>query len=136
FIDPPTADDKVKPAVEEVKNAGAESGNKVQYSSLILMPHLKFTAPILLGLLSLWFAWRVVNMPAFGDFLIATEAELNKVSWTTQKRLIQDTVVVLVTVILLTIFLFFADVLWSWSLRSLGVLRTPDSVKDQGEQKW
>ena len=32
------------------------------------------------------------------DFLIATEAEMNKVSWTTRKRLVKDTIVVLVTV--------------------------------------
>ncbi len=34
---------------------------------------------------ALWLAWRVVNVPSFADFLIATEAELNKVSWTTRR---------------------------------------------------
>ena len=41
---------------------------------------------------------------------IATEAEINKVSWTTRKRLIQDTTVVLVTVFLFTLFLFVVDI--------------------------
>ena len=51
----------------------------------------------------LWRAWRgMVNFPAFADFLIATEAEMNKVSWTTRKRLVQDTIVVLTTVVLMT----------------------------------
>jgi preprotein translocase SecE subunit len=59
-----------------------------------------------------WMSWRIVNWPAFADFLIATEAEMNKVSWTTRKRLVQDTIVVLVTVILLTVFLFVVDILW------------------------
>jgi preprotein translocase SecE subunit len=59
-----------------------------------------------------WVAWRVVNWPAFADFLIATEAEMNKVSWTTRKRLYQDTIVVLVTVVLFTLFLFVVDILW------------------------
>jgi len=57
-------------------------------------------------------SWRLVNWPIFGDFLIATVAEMNKVSWTTRKRLYQDTIVVLVTVVLMTVFLFAIDVLW------------------------
>jgi preprotein translocase SecE subunit len=81
--------------------------------------------PVLLALAALWFAWRVVNYPTFADFLIATEAEMNKVSWTTRKRLVQDTIVVLVTVALLTVFLFFVDILWikilSW--KPIEVLR-------------
>jgi preprotein translocase SecE subunit len=80
--------------------------------SLVLLPFKKFTLTLFLALGSLWFAWRVVNYPTFADFLIATEAEMNKVSWTTRKRLFQDTIVVLVTVILLTVFLFVVDVLW------------------------
>ena len=80
--------------------------------SLILLPDIRFTVPILIAALSLWLAYRVVNLPAFADFLIATEAELNKVSWTTRRRLIQDTIVVLVTVVLLTTFLFVVDLFW------------------------
>ena len=68
--------------------------------------------PFLLAILSLWVAWRVVNWPAFADFLIATEAEINKVSWTTRRRLFQDTIVVLVTVFLFTAFLFVVDIIW------------------------
>lgn len=80
------------------------------YVPLVHQVHL--TMPILLGLLTLWVAWRVVNWPAFADFLIATEAEMNKVSWTTRKRLVQDTIVVLVTVFLFTAFLFIVDIIW------------------------
>jgi preprotein translocase SecE subunit len=79
---------------------------------LPILYKVHYTVPlILLGLL-IWVAWRIVNWPTFADFLIATEAEINKVSWTTRKRLVQDTVVVLVTVFLLTAFLFFVDILW------------------------
>jgi preprotein translocase SecE subunit len=77
-----------------------------------IMFHLEMTLPIVLGVALLWFSWRVVNWPAFADFLIATEAEMNKVSWTTRKRLVQDTIVVLVTVFLMTLFLFLVDILW------------------------
>ena len=75
-------------------------------------PHVQFTVPLLILAGSIWLAWRVVNLPVFADFLIATEAELNKVSWTTRKRLVQDTIVVLVTVVLMAVFLFAMDLVW------------------------
>lgn len=84
---------------------------------LFLMFHVDWTLPVVLLGLTLWVSWRVTNLPSFADFLIATEAEMNKVSWTTRKRLFQDTVVVLVTVLLLTVFLFLVDILW---IRILG----------------
>lgn len=83
---------------------------------LPLVPVANFTFPLLLLLVSLWGAWRAVNVPSFGDFLIATEAEMNKVSWTTRKRLVQDTIVVLVFLALLTVFLLVIDLFWSWLL--------------------
>jgi preprotein translocase SecE subunit len=89
----------------------------------VLLPDIRFTVPLLLAAGSLWLAYRVVNYPTFADFLIATEAELNKVSWTTRKRLVQDTIVVLTTVILLTLFLFFVDQLWSIILSRVGVIQ-------------
>jgi preprotein translocase SecE subunit len=84
--------------------------NPVQYAFLMFKVHL--IMPIVLGILLIWVAWRIVNVPVFADFLIATEAEMNKVSWTTRKRLLQDTVVVLVTVFLFTSFLFVVDIIW------------------------
>jgi preprotein translocase SecE subunit len=95
------------------------------YSSLTLLKSVQFTIPLLMLAAGLWLAWRIVNVPAFADFLIATEAEMNKVSWTTQRRLIQDTIVVLVTVVLMAFYLFSMDVVWksvlSW--KYIGVLK-------------
>jgi preprotein translocase SecE subunit len=78
----------------------------------VFLWQISLTVPILVFVLSVWIAWRVINWPTFADFLIATEAEMNKVSWTTRKRLYQDTIVVLVTVVLFTLFLFVVDILW------------------------
>ena len=78
--------------------------------------------PVLLGAATFWLAWRAVNMPGFADFLIATEAEMNKVSWSSRKRLVQDTVVVLVTTLLLTGFLLLTDLFWGWLLTTVRVL--------------
>jgi preprotein translocase SecE subunit len=103
------------------------------YRSLTLLPTIQFTVPLLMLLGGIWLAWRIVNVPVFADFLIATEAEMNKVSWTTQRRLVQDTIVVLVTVVLMAFYLFGMDVMWksvlSWP--PIGVLKF--SSEDQKE---
>jgi preprotein translocase SecE subunit len=103
------------------------------YQTVTLLPGLQYTLPLLLIAAGIWFAWRVVNYPPFADFLIATEAELNKVSWPTRTRLVRDTVVVLVTTVLLAVFLFVMDQTWrvilSWPY--IGVLQID---KGQGEQ--
>jgi preprotein translocase SecE subunit len=100
----------------------------VTYSAVTLLPSVQFTIPLLMLAAALWLAWRIVNVPVFADFLIATEAEMNKVSWTTQRRLIQDTIVVLVTVVLMAFFLAFCDLSWksvlSW--KPIGVLQIPE----------
>jgi len=83
---------------------------------LPMMYQVNITVLLVIAAVSAWLAWRIVNWPTFADFLIATEAELNKVSWTTRKRLLQDTVVVLVTVVLFTVFLFAVDILWVYVL--------------------
>jgi preprotein translocase SecE subunit len=98
----------------------------VEYRRLVLLPAVQFTVPLLVLAGSIWLAWRVVNLPVFADFLIATEAEINKVSWTTRRRLVQDTVVVLVTVVLMAGFLFGTDIVWKVLLGSkvVNVLQT------------
>src|SRR5262249_38359769 len=90
-----------------------------------ILPDVGLTLPLLLAAVCFWPAFRIVNLPVFADFLIATEAEVNKVSWPTRKSVIQDTVVVLVTVILLTFFLFGVDIAWGWILSRpvVGVLQ-------------
>src|SRR6202021_1088653 len=70
-----------------------EASGPTTFAMIRLVPAVQFSVPLLLLAMSIWFAWRVVNLPPFADFLIATEAELNKVSWTTRKKLYQDTIV-------------------------------------------
>ncbi len=106
-----------------------------------LMFHIHLLLPLLLGILLLWFAWRLVNVPTFADFLVATEAEMNKVSWTTRKRLVQDTIVVLVTVFLFSLFLFLIDLMWIQVLRApfIEVLKVDlraQKAKQQEKQQW
>jgi preprotein translocase SecE subunit len=100
-------------------------------SSITILPDAQYTIPILLMILTLWFAWRVVNIPTFAEFLIATEAEMNKVSWTPKKRLGQDTVVVLITTLLLALFLLVVDLFWGWLLSTIGVLPSSGGGEQQ-----
>src|SRR3989304_2237622 len=51
-----------------------------------------YGAPIALSLVSGWALFRLVNWPRFADFLIATEAEMTKGSWSTRAELIRATV--------------------------------------------
>jgi preprotein translocase SecE subunit len=107
----------------------------ITYPRLTILPYVALTLPALLVLASVWFAWRMVNVPVFADFLIATEAEMNKVSWTTRKNLVTDTIVVLVTVVLLTTFLFVVDQVWAVVLTRVNVIQTPPPVKVEKNQE-
>jgi preprotein translocase SecE subunit len=109
--------------------------------SIPIMFKVNMTLPVVLMFAVGWFSWRVANWPKFADFLIATEAEMNKVSWTTRKRLVQDTIVVLVTVFLFTLFLFVVDVLWIRVLSSpvVDVLKIDpqeERARQQAPTQW
>jgi preprotein translocase subunit SecE len=81
----------------------------------------------LLGAAFGWFTFRLLEFPPFVEFLIATEAEMNKVSWTSRDDLKRATTVVLVTVLLMAVFLFGVDWIWMNLLKFLHVLRFDDS---------
>lgn len=117
----------------ETRPAQAAYGPLV-YSSLTLLPSLQYTVPLLVILAGLWLSWRLVNVPTFADFLIATDGEMNKVSWSTQKKLVQDTLVVLVTMFLMAVFLFLVDFAWKNLLQPIGVLYIPPVAKEAQRQ--
>lgn len=70
-----------------------------------------------------WISYRIVNFPRFADFLIAVEAEMNKVSWPSRTELFRSALVVIVTMFGLAAVLYFYDLLWQFLLSQLGVLR-------------
>jgi preprotein translocase subunit SecE len=83
----------------------------------------RFGVPLGLAAVLGWLIFRIVQYPPFVEFLIATEAEMNKVSWTSRADLKRATSVVLVTVALMSIYLFGVDWVWSNLLQFLGVLK-------------
>ena len=88
-----------------------------------LFPVLEIWLAAVFALVLGWVIFRIVHFPPFAEFLIATEAEMNKVSWTSKDDLIRATTVVLATVVLMTVFLFLVDTLWTFILRMIGVLQ-------------
>jgi preprotein translocase subunit SecE len=84
---------------------------------------LHYGLPGLLLLAGLWIGYRLVNYPPFADFLIAVEAEMNKVSWPTWRELSRSTIVVIVLIVGLTAILFSLDTLWLFILQVLGVAK-------------
>jgi preprotein translocase subunit SecE len=86
-------------------------------------PATRFGIPTAVGAVLFWIIFRLVQYPPFVEFLIATEGEMNKVSWTSREELYRATSVVLATVFLMAVFLFGVDWLWSNLLQLIGVLK-------------
>ncbi len=83
---------------------------------------VRFGVPVILLALGVWAAYRVVNFPNFADFLIAVEAEMNKVSWPTRGELSKASLVVLITIFVLATVLTVFDLFWSGIFRTLGII--------------
>jgi preprotein translocase subunit SecE len=82
-------------------------------------PMLHYYLPLAFTAIGLWISFRVVQMPAFADFLISVEGEMNKVSWPSRGELFRATVVVILVVFFLAALLFAYDAALTWILRIL-----------------
>lgn len=70
----------------------------------------------------LWLGFRIVNLPSFADFLIAVEAEMNKVSWPSRTELVRASMVVIILMFGLTIVLYGYDVILYALLKAIGIV--------------
>jgi len=59
-----------------------------------------------------------VNKPKVVDFLVATETEMKKVSWSSRAELVGSTVVVIMTVLALAVFIYFADTIFIYLFKN------------------
>jgi preprotein translocase subunit SecE len=82
--------------------ADAEAGVPYKVYLEYAIPAVMFAALAVVGLF-------YMNKPVVVDFLIATESEMKKVSWSSRAELVGSTAVVLVTVFLLALFIWLAD---------------------------
>ena len=71
--------------------------------------------------IGIWTAYRLVNYPLFADFLIAVEAEMNKVSWPTRDQLYRASVVVIFVIFSMAVLLFLFDILWTAVFEIIGI---------------
>lgn len=69
--------------------------------------------------------WVVGLNRRANDFFIATEGEMKKVNWSSRQEVIRSTKVVIVSVVLMAILLFVADVLFMEFFSFIKVLKTP-----------
>ena len=76
---------------------------------------------LILGGVGCWISYRLVNWPKFADFLISVEAELNKVSWPTQRELVRASIVVIFTILFQSAILFGYDPLWKFVFAAMGI---------------
>lgn len=81
-----------------------------------LHPAVVYGVPALILAVGLWVGFRLVNIPSFADFLIAVEAEMNKVSWPSRTELIRASVVVIILMFGLMGVLYGYDLLFNWLL--------------------
>jgi preprotein translocase subunit SecE len=87
--------------------------------TLTFQPAIKYGLPLAIGVVGIWFSFRLVNLPRFADFLIAVEAEMVKVSWPTWGMLVRSATVVIIVIFGLAAVLFGYDTFWNWLLTNL-----------------
>jgi preprotein translocase subunit SecE len=80
---------------------------------------LRVWTPLVLLAIGLWASFRVVQMPAFADFLISVEGEMNKVSWPDRGELFRASLVVILVIFFLAALLFAYDAALTAILRFL-----------------
>jgi preprotein translocase subunit SecE len=86
--------------------AGAEESQRAALGVL------RWLLPGLLLAIGIWIGYRTVNYPRFADFLIAVEAEMNKVMWPSQDELVRSSLVVIVLLLAFAGLMYVFDMVW------------------------
>jgi preprotein translocase subunit SecE len=85
-------------------------------------PIVQYGVPVLLlmalGVLMFW----IVNRPRSADFLIATEGEMKKVSWSSRKEIVGSTKVVIIATFMMAGALYAVDAVFALLFRWMGVM--------------
>lgn len=83
---------------------------------------LEYAIPGVLVAVGFWVAYRLINWPTFADFLIAVEAEMNKVTWPSKAELWRSVIVVIALIFILALLLFTFDLLWITVSKAIGLI--------------
>jgi preprotein translocase subunit SecE len=84
--------------------------------------YIQFLVPTVALVALAWMMFWVVNRPKTADFMIATESEMKKVSWSSRKEVVGSTKVVIVTTFILAVILFGVDFLFALIFQWMGIL--------------
>jgi preprotein translocase subunit SecE len=95
--------------------AGAEESQRTALNVL------RWVLPGLLLALGVWIGYRTVNYPRFADFLIAVEAEMNKVMWPSQDELVRSSLVVIVLLLSFAGLMYVFDMVWVGLFYLMGI---------------
>jgi preprotein translocase subunit SecE len=91
---------------------------------------------IALIMMACWFAFRIVNYSTFAGFLIAVEAEMNKVSWPTKNEVWNAALVVMFVIFAMATFLFLFDLLWTFVFELIGIRYSDSGSIVVGFFRW
>ena len=86
-----------------------------------LFPGAEYAFGMGLAAAGVWICYRLVNFPQFADFLIAVEAEMNKVSWPTWPELWKASLVVIFVIFSMALSLWIFDLVWAWLFWAIGI---------------
>lgn len=87
---------------------------------LLITPGIPILFAVLLGALVWWAAF--VNRTS-SDFMIATEGEMKKVSWSSRREVIGSTKVVIFFALAMAMYLFVVDIVFQNFFQAVGVLK-------------
>jgi len=94
-----------------------------QLSGTDLSRYVVFGVPLAVfagvSALVLW----IVNRPSSADFMIATEGEMKKVSWSSRRELIGGTKVVITTTLIMAVLLWAVDLAFGFFFNYINVLQ-------------
>ena len=88
-----------------------------------LSQYLIFGIPLVIFATMAGLMFWVVNRPRSADFMIATEGEMKKVSWSSKKEIIGGTKVVIATTLILAMMLLAVDLAFGFFFKWIGVLK-------------
>jgi len=72
--------------------------------------------------------YLLVTRPGPADFMIATEGEMKKVSWSSRREIIGGTKVVITTTLILALLLWVVDMAFAFFFKWVGVLQVGEGT--------
>jgi preprotein translocase subunit SecE len=83
---------------------------------------LQYVLPLAIVIGVSYLMFHIINRPTMADFLIATEGEMKKVSWSSRREIIGSTKVVIIATFALAVMLFVVDFFFSWLFQKMRVI--------------